>query len=60
MLLLRRFPPPTVGIAVPASERKHVLHLHESLSVNLVADHGCEMYVSAIEAALQQAAAEVQ
>lgn len=60
VLLLRRFPPPTVGIAVPANERKHVLHLHESLSVNLVADHGCEMYVSAIEAALQQAAAEVQ
>ena len=46
VLLLRRFPPPTVGIAVPANERKHVLHLHESLSVNLVADHGCEMYVS--------------
>ena len=53
VLLLRRLPPGCPAVTVPPAERRHVLHLHESLSPNLVGDHNIDTYTAAITAALE-------
>ena len=41
------------AIAVPPTERKHVLHLHESLSVNALQHHQTSAYIANLERALR-------
>jgi pimeloyl-ACP methyl ester carboxylesterase len=44
-------------LSVPASERGAVLHLHEALSKTVIANHGTEDYLAALDAALMRAPA---
>ena len=56
VILLRRMPSADWALAVPPSERAHVLHLHEAISPNILQDHLLPKYVAQIEAAMRRGA----
>ena len=56
VILLRRIPTADWALAVPPSERGHVLHLHEALSPNILQDHLLPKYVVQIEAVMRRCA----